>query len=405
LTATGPPNAAKRVSNELHELTPTYLPFEKIRVNLLQKIMKASDFDYDLPAELIAQRPLEPRDASRLLVLDRASGNITHRHFRDLGDYLRPGDVLVANDSRVIPARLFGRKPTGGKVEILLLEKENLTTWRTLVGGRRLDVGQSITILDHQGDESGLTAVITAVHPDSLRVLQFSEAVEPYFTQVGHTPLPPYIHEVTPDPERYQTIYARPQGSAAAPTAGLHFTGDLLLTLREMGVLFETVTLHVGLDTFKPVTADDIADHVIHSEWARLVPESARRINEAKLAGGRIIAVGTTSVRVLETAALRSAGITGPLHTISRRDRSGETTNICPWRPAAAFEGPTDLFITPGYRFRAVDVLITNFHLPRSSLLMLVSAFAGREQVLAAYQTAVQQHYRFYSFGDAMLIL
>lgn len=366
--------------------------------------MKVSDFDYHLPAELIAQRPVEPRDASRLLVLNRESGEIKHDHFYNLGDYLRPGDILVANDSRVIPARLFGRKSTGGKVEILLLEKEDSTTWRALVGGRRLEVGQTITVLDHAGNESGLTATITASGPESMRVLEFNEPVEAHFAQVGHTPLPPYIHETTADPERYQTIYARPAGSAAAPTAGLHFTGDLLLQLREMGVLFETVTLHVGLDTFKPVTAEEVTEHVIHSEWARLTPETARRINEAKLAGGRIIAVGTTAVRVLETAALRSAGISGTLQTISQRDATGETTNICPWRPTAAFEGPTDLFITPGYRFRAVDALITNFHLPRSSLLMLVSAFVGRERMLAVYETAVQEQYRFFSFGDAMLI-
>jgi S-adenosylmethionine:tRNA ribosyltransferase-isomerase len=366
--------------------------------------MKVSDFDYHLPQELIAQRPIEPRDASRLLLLNRESGEINHDHFYNLGDYLRPGDILVANDSRVIPARLFGRKPTGGKVEILLLEKEDMTSWRALVGGRRLEVGQTITVLDHTGNESELIATITAPGPESMRVLGFNEPVEAHFTQVGHTPLPPYIHETTADPERYQTIYARPEGSAAAPTAGLHFTGELLLQLREMGVLFETVTLHVGLNTFKPVTAEEVAEHVIHSEWARLTPESARRINEAKLAGGRIIAVGTTSVRVLETAALRSAGITGSLQTISQRDLSGETSNICPWRPTAAFEGPTDLFITPGYRFRAVDAMITNFHLPRSSLLMLVSAFAGRERVLAAYETAVKETYGFFSFGDAMLI-
>jgi S-adenosylmethionine:tRNA ribosyltransferase-isomerase len=239
----------------------------------------------------------------------------------------------------------------------------------------------------------------------SRREIAFDRPIEPLLDQLGHTPLPPYIQRPLDNGERYQTIYSRPTGSAAAPTAGLHFTADLLLSLREKGVLFETVTLHVGLDTFKPVTAEAVESHTIHSEWATLSPETAQRINEAKLAGGRVVAVGTTSVRVLETAALRSAGITGSLQTISRRDISGETTNICPWRPVAAFEGRSDLFIYPGYRYRAVDMLITNFHLPQSTLLMLVSAFAGREQIISAYAAAIEARYRFYSFGDAMLIL
>jgi len=237
------------------------------------------------------------------------------------------------------------------------------------------------------------------------RELTFICSIGDDLVTLAHVPLPPYIHETLDDAERYQTVYSRPSGSSAAPTAGLHFTGDLLMALREKGVLFETVTLHVGLDTFKPVEADQVADHVIHSEWASLTSDAARRINEAKLAGGRIVAVGTTAVRTLETAACRSAGILGTLQTISARDAAGETSNMCPWKPVAAFEGPTDLFIYPGYKFRAVDVLITNFHLPQSSLLMLVSAFAGREAVLQAYETAVAEKYRFFSFGDAMLIL
>jgi S-adenosylmethionine:tRNA ribosyltransferase-isomerase len=228
---------------------------------------------------------------------------------------------------------------------------------------------------------------------------------ESLLAELGHVPLPPYIHEPLADADRYQTIYARPPGSAAAPTAGLHLTPDLFLALRDRGVLFETLTLHVGLDTFKPVETERVADHAIHSEWARLTPEAARRINEAKLAGGRIVAVGTTAMRVLETAALRSAGLNGTLAAISQSDADGVTSQICPWRPVAALEGRTDLFVYPGYRFRAVDALITNFHLPRSSLLLLVSAFAGREQILEAYATAVTAGYRFYSFGDAMLIL
>ncbi len=366
--------------------------------------MKVSDFDYDLPPALIAQHPVEPRDAGRLLVLDGATGSIDHRRFRDLGDYLRPGDVVVANDTRVIPARLFGRKPTGGQVEILLLERLDATTWRALVGGRRVGVGLVITLLDHADEPSSVTATIMAEGAESLRELRFSAPVETWIDALGYAPLPPYIHEPLADAERYQTIYARPPGSAAAPTAGLHFTPELLLQLRERGILFETVTLHVGLDTFKPVSVAEVAEHKIHTEWARLSAEAARRINEAHLAGGRIIAVGTTTARVLETAALRSAGIGGSLRTISARDAAGETSNICPWKPVAAFEGPTDLFIYPGYRFRAVGMLITNFHLPRSSLLMLVAAFAGRETMLHAYRAAVAEGYRFYSFGDAMLI-
>jgi S-adenosylmethionine:tRNA ribosyltransferase-isomerase len=367
--------------------------------------MKVSDFDYDLPERLIAQRPVEPRDASRLLVLDSTTGAVAHRQFRDLGDYLRPGDILVANDTRVIPARLYARKPTGGRVELLLLERAGENVWRALAGGRHVDEGMSLSLLDHATTPTTITATVIARGPEAIRELRFSRPVEEWLEALGYAPLPPYIHERLDDPERYQTVYARPAGSAAAPTAGLHFTPELLLALRERGVLFETVTLHVGLDTFKPVTVENVADHVIHSEWARLTPESARRINEAHLAGGRIVAVGTTTARVLETAALRSAGITGSLRTISARDAAGETAAICPWKPVAAFEGSTDLFIHPGYRFRAVDALITNFHLPRSSLLMLVSAFAGREKILAAYGAAVAAGYRFYSFGDAMLIM
>lgn len=366
--------------------------------------MKVSDFDYHLPEECIAQEPIAPRDASRLLVLDRANGATSHHRFHELAAFLNPGDILVINDTRVIPARLFGRKPTGGAVEVLLLEQLDAQTWRALVGGRRMAEGATITILDTTDTATSLTATITAVGPESLREVHFSEPLADWLDDVGHVPLPPYIHNTLDDAERYQTVYSRPVGSAAAPTAGLHFTPDLLLALRQSGVLLETVTLHVGLDTFKPVTADQVADHVIHSEWARLTPEAARRINEAKLAGGRIVAVGTTTVRVLETAALRSAGIAGSLQTISQSDAAGETANICPWKPVAAFEGQTDLFITPGYRFRAVEAMVTNFHLPRSSLLMLVSAFAGRDAVLAAYELAIREGYRFYSFGDAMLI-
>lgn len=364
-----------------------------------------SDYDYDLPEGQIAQHPVEPRDSSRLLVLDRESGAIAHRHFRQIVEYLKPGDILVANDTRVIPARLFARKPTGGHVELLLLERRDGETWAALAGGRRVDEGLTLTLLDHAGQPTAVTAVVVGVGPEAERFVRFSAPVAEWIETLGYTPLPPYIHETLEDPERYQTVYARPAGSAAAPTAGLHFTPDLLLDLRARGVLFETVTLHVGLDTFKPVSVDAVADHAIHSEWARLSPDAARRINEAHLAGGRIVAVGTTTARVLETAALRSAEIAGSLRDISVRDAAGETSNLCPWRPVAAFEGSTDLYIYPGYRFRAVAALITNFHLPRSSLLMMVSAFAGRDNVLGAYRAAVTEGYRFYSFGDAMLIL
>lgn len=367
--------------------------------------MKTDQFDYHLPPELIAQRPLPTRDASRLLLLHRQDGHVQHRHFIDLLDYLHPGDILVVNDSRVIPARLYGRKASGGKVELLLLEQLSEKRWKALVGGKRLKEGTPISLYKADGAASDFTATITAVLQGPQREITFNKPLNQHLPQLGHTPLPPYIHEKLDDSERYQTIYARPPGSAAAPTAGLHFTPDLLLSLREKGVLLEMLTLHVGLDTFKPVDAEEIGNHTIHSEWASLTPETARRINEAKLAGGRLVAVGTTVVRVLETAALRSAGITGSLQRISQRDAAGETSNICPWKPVAAFEGLTDLFIYPGYRFRAVDAMITNFHLPRSTLLMLVSAFAGREQILAAYRKAIQQQYRFYSFGDAMLIL
>ncbi len=368
--------------------------------------LRTADFDYHLPPERIAQHPVEPRDASRLLVLHRDTGEIEHRHFRDLGDYLRPGDILVANDSRVIPARLYGfKRDSGGRVEILLLERLDDRRWRALGGGKRLREGTRITFQQDDGAPSALQATVTAVLAGAQRELTFDAPLEAHLDALGHTPLPPYIHEPLNDPERYQTIYARPSGSAAAPTAGLHFTGDLLLSLRENDVLFETLTLHVGLDTFKPVEAELVAEHTIHSEWATLSPDAARRINEAKLAGGRLVAVGTTTARVLESAALRSAGIQGSLQEISARDARGETWNICPWKPVVAFDGATDLFIYPGYRFRAVDVMLTNFHLPQSSLLMMVSAFATRDRILGAYREAIAEGYRFYSFGDAMLIL
>ncbi|MEW5987415.1 MAG: tRNA preQ1(34) S-adenosylmethionine ribosyltransferase-isomerase QueA [Chloroflexota bacterium] len=384
--------------------------------------MKTAAFDYPLPPERIAQRPLAERDASRLLVLHRETGELEHRRFKEIGEYLRPGDVLVANDSRVIPARLSGRKlGSGGRVEILLLKQLDAVRWQALVGGRRVKEGVQIVLLDAQEQETGLVATVAAVLNGAEREVTFNRPLDDELDQLGQAPLPPYIHERLADRDRYQTIYAWPPGSAAAPTAGLHFTPAVLLALREKGVLFETVTLHVGLDTFQPVSVAEAAEHPIHSEWVRLTPETARRINEAKLAGGRIIAVGTTSVRVLETAALRSVGVEGTLRWSSVEDGGRRTEDerlpiqnpkskiqnplACPWPPVMAYEGPTDLFILPGYHFRVVDALITNFHLPQSTLMMLVSAFAGRERIMAAYQAAIQAEYRFLSFGDAMLIL
>jgi S-adenosylmethionine:tRNA ribosyltransferase-isomerase len=340
-------------------------------------MMKTSDFDYDLPPELIAQTPAEPRDHSRLLVLDRSSGAIQHACFYQLGDFLRPGDLLVLNRTRVIPARLYARKETGGQVELLLLRRVDDHIWETLVGGKGLVRGRQLTV------DNGPKAEIIEELDGSRRFVRFAEPIEPYFDRAGHAPLPPYIHTPLADPERYQTVYAQALGSVAAPTAGLHFTHGLMEHLRSIGVQFAQVTLHVGLDTFAPVTEDDPRKHKIHTEWCEVDQETAEQIAKTRAAGGRIIAVGTTSVRTLESAARHASGTTG----------------------IAPFSGPTDLFILPGYKFRAVDALITNFHLPRSTLLMLVSAFAGRERILEAYEIAKREGYRFYSFGDAMLIL
>jgi S-adenosylmethionine:tRNA ribosyltransferase-isomerase len=337
--------------------------------------MKTSDFDYTLPSESIAQTPVEPRDSSRLLVLNRDTGTIEHVYFRDLGRYLHPKDLLVVNRTRVIPARLFARKSTGGRVEVLLLRRDDILTWECLMGGKGLAVGRSITI------ENGPTGEIVGVMEGSHRRLRFSEPIEPYFPKAGHVPLPPYIHTPLQDPERYQTVYSLEPGSAASPTAGLHFTTRLMNELKSQGVNFAELTLHVGLDTFAPVTEDDPEHHQIHTEWCEIPPSTVDAITRAHQSGGRIIAVGTTSVRSLESAA-----------------RSGRDSII-------SYSGPTNLYILPGYRFKLVDAMITNFHLPKSTLIMLVSAFAGREKILQAYSVAVQQNYRFYSFGDAMLIL
>jgi S-adenosylmethionine:tRNA ribosyltransferase-isomerase len=335
--------------------------------------VKTSDFNYHLPPELIAQTPIEPRDAARLLQLERSSGALGHFHVSDLPDLLRPGDLLVANESRVIPARIFARKAeTGGAVEVLLLRRIDALTWQALVRSHRVHVGTRIAI------RPDLAAEVIAISPSGERVLRFNHPIDARLNELGVTPLPPYIHAPLHDPERYQTIYARTPGSAAAPTAGLHFTPRLLEQLRARGIPMIYVTLHIGLDTFKPVETDDVEQHHIHAEYVEVTEEVAAQIRTARAEGRRVIAVGTTSVRVLETI--------------------GE-------HGLSAFTGDTRLFIYPGYKFRVVDGMITNFHLPRSSLLMLVAAFAGKETIARAYAEAIDRKYRFYSFGDAMLIL
>ena len=349
--------------------------------------MKTSDFDYVLPESSIAQTPAEPRDSSRLLVLHRDSGEVEHRIFHDLGLLLQPNDLLILNRTRVIPARIFAKKETGGKVELLLLRRRDVLTWEALVGGKGLRVGKKV-VVEVGGDGHGeffLQAEIIEILEGSERLIRFSEPVEPYFPKVGNIPLPPYIHEKLTDPERYQTVFAKEAGSAAAPTAGLHFTPQLLDALHARGVKVGYVTLHVGLDTFAPVTEESPEEHKIHTEWCELSQETADLINQTRQNGGRVVAVGTTSVRTLESAAQSS--MTDPQSSIS------------------AFIGPTSIYILPGYQFKVVDVMVTNFHLPKSTLIMLVSAFAGRERILETYNLAVREGYRFYSFGDAMLIV
>lgn len=339
--------------------------------------MRTSDFHYDLPPERIAQTPIEPRHESRLMVVRRGQTDFSDDVFKNIGSYLHPNDLLVINQTRVIPARIFAHKPSGGKVELLLLKRLEPDTWEVLVGGKKMLVGARALI------EGGPEAEIIEVLEGSHRVVRFSSPLEDVLPSVGEMPLPPYIHEKLTNPERYQTVYAAQTGSAAAPTAGLHFTDELMTKLSEAGVRIARVTLHVGLDTFAPVTEEDPATHQIHSEWCEVTPETAELINQTHARGGRVIAVGTTSVRTLESSAAAS----------------GKP------RTAAAISGPTRLFILPGYKFQLVDAMITNFHLPESTLIMLVSAFAGRETILSAYAEAVKRQYRFYSFGDAMLIL
>ena len=340
--------------------------------------MNTSDFYYELPQELIAQTPPADRAASRLLLYDRSTRSITDGVFSDVTSHLHPGDVLVRNTTRVIPARLIGvREDTGGHMEFLLLRRAEGDRWECLAKpARRARPGQEYRVGD------GLRVRVlgdTGAEGGKLVELQYDGILEEVLDRVGQTPLPPYITERLEDPERYQTVYARERGSAAAPTAGLHFTQALLDRLRAQGVRIVDVLLHVGLGTFRPVSAERVEDHHMHAEYCEVTAEAARAINEARAAGGRVVAVGTTSVRTLESAAAPD-GLVQP------------------------FAGQTSIFITPGYAFRAVDALITNFHLPESTLLMLVSAFAGREEMLRVYRHAVQQRYRFFSFGDAMLI-
>ena len=340
--------------------------------------MNTHDFWYHLPEELIAQTPLQQRDTSRLMVLDKSSGQITHRHFFDVLEYLQPGDCLVMNDSRVLPARLLGHRPTGGAVEILLLRDLGDKKWECLCKpGRKMQVG--CEVLFGNGE---LSAVVREVQEDGNRIVEFS--YEGIFLEVlerlGKMPLPPYIKAELSDQERYQTVYSREVGSAAAPTAGLHFTSELLDAIRAKGVRTAFVTLHVGLGTFRPVKVDDVESHRMHSELCMMGEETARILNETKANGGRIICVGTTSCRTLESLV----------------NEDGSFVPSSKW---------TDIFIYPGYKFKAMQGLITNFHLPESTLVMLVSAFAGKEHVLSAYNNAVEEKYRFFSFGDAMLIL
>ncbi|MEM5780665.1 MAG: tRNA preQ1(34) S-adenosylmethionine ribosyltransferase-isomerase QueA [Lawsonibacter sp.] len=339
--------------------------------------MKTSDFDFDLPEELIAQTPLERRDASRLLTLDKKTGRTGHCHFYDLPGFLKPGDCLVLNDSRVLPARLIGHRPTGGVCEVLLLVDKGDGLWECLVRpGRKLKPGAQVIF-----GEGQLTATIEAEVEDGKRLVRFHyqgiflELLE----QLGKMPLPPYIREELSDNERYQTVYSKVTGSAAAPTAGLHFTPELLRRIEEIGVKVCYVTLHVGLGTFRPVKAEEIQDHEMHAEFCVVPQATADIINETRKNGGRVICVGTTSCRTVESFAAEDGFMT---------ERSG-------W---------TNIFIYPGYRFKVLDGLITNFHLPQSTLIMLVSALAGREHVLAAYEEAVRERYRFFSFGDAMFI-
>ena len=357
---------------------------EAIKNSLPETTLRTADFYYDLPQELIAQHPMEKRDTSRLMVLDRTEKSITHRHFYDILDYLQAGDVLVINDSKVIPARVYGHVEGREEalIELLLLRQHELDTWECLVKpGKRARIGMKLVF-----GEGLLCGEVTDIVEEGNRLIHFSYDKEKYaniydvLSVVGLMPLPPYITERLTDNSRYQTVYAREEGSAAAPTAGLHFTPELLARIREKGVKIAPVMLHVGLGTFRPVKEENITDHVMHTEFFSVPEESARIINECRAKGGRVICVGTTSCRTIESVAHEDGTI-------------------------PAMSGDTGIFIYPGYKFKAVDALITNFHLPESTLLMLVSAFYNKERVMEAYHTAVEEKYRFFSFGDAMLIV
>ena len=340
--------------------------------------MNVKDYDYDLPEELIAQDPLEDRSSSRLMVLDRQTGDVEHRHFTDILEYLHPGDCLVINNTKVIPARLFGvKEDTQAKIEVLLLKRKENDIWETLVKpGKKAKPGTKLVFGDGL-----LTAEVVDVVEEGNRLIQFhyDGIFEEILDQLGQMPLPPYITHQLKDKNRYQTVYAKYDGSAAAPTAGLHFTKELLQKVKDMGVDIAEVTLHVGLGTFRPVKVENVLDHHMHSEFYMVSQEAADKINRAKESGHRVIAVGTTSTRTLEAAA----------------DENGRLHETSGW---------TEIFIYPGYQFKVIDALITNFHLPQSTLVILVSALAGREHVLHAYEIAVKERYRFFSFGDAMLI-
>jgi len=343
--------------------------------------LRVSDFDYYLPEELIAQTPIEPRDHSKLMLVNRDLGTLSHDRFFNLPKYLRQGDVLVFNDSRVISARLFGtRDDTGSKIELLLLSRMRKGVWRALVKpGRRMRANVLFTVHDRNGNMSDMTGRVIEVEESGSRIIEITN--EFLIEDIGNVPLPPYIHEKVSDPERYQTIYARSEGSVAAPTAGLHFTEDLMLKIRAKGVLTTFVTLHVGWDSFRPLKSENIVDHKMHSEYWYMPNETSSIINRAKQEGRRVISVGTTAARLLENAFEEQNGY-----------------------PISEGSGWADIFITPGYEFKVLDGLITNFHLPKSTLLMLTSAIAGRELILRAYKEAVNSQYRFYSFGDVMLI-
>ena len=392
--------------------------------------MLTSDFDYILPPERIAQTPVEPRDSSRLLVLHRATGRLEHRTFRDIADYLAPGDLLVANDSRVLAGRLWARKPTGGRVELLLLRQADGPDgwWETLARpanrlreGQRLVLETVTQIAEADSDRhappppqggrgsggEGAMAEVGPHTPAGSVLVRFDAPAEEIAARYGQVPLPPYIHASLADPERYQTVYSRVTGSAAAPTAGLHFTPQLLDALSSRGVRFAFVTLHVGLDTFRPIQAEHVAGHTMHSEFVSVPQETAAAIAQARRAGRRVVAIGTTTVRSLESWATQTgfgddvAAAAGDSSALTARRRPERSEGYAP----AGWSGWTSIFIYPGYRFRAVDALVTNFHLPRSTLIMLVSAFAGTELIRRAYAEAIAQEYRFFSFGDASLML